>query len=37
MKQHLGRKVNAVIQDKLDDPSFHEGENWVDQWLEKWG
>ena len=37
MKHHLCRRVNAVIQDKLGDPSFHVGEKWVDQWLEKWG
>ena len=36
-KRHLRRRVNAVIQDKLGDPSFHVGENWVDRWLEKWG
>ena len=29
--------MNAVIQEKLGDPSFHVGKNWVDQWLEKWG
>ena len=37
MKCHLHRRVNAVIQDKLGDPSFHVGEIWVDRWLEKWG
>jgi|SRR5882757_3329106 len=36
-KHHLRRRVNAVIQDKLGDPSFHVGEKWVDRWLEKWG
>ena len=36
-KRHLRGRVNAVIQEKLDDPSFHVGENWVDWWLEKWG
>ena len=36
-KHHLCRRVNAVIQDKLGDPSFHVGKKWVDQWLEKWG
>jgi len=36
-KRHLRNRVNAVIQDKLGDPSFHVGENWVDRWLEKWG
>ena len=36
-KRHLRGRVNAVIQDKLGDPSFHVGENWVDCWLEKWG
>jgi hypothetical protein len=36
-KNHLRRRVNAVIQDKLGDPSFHVGEKWVDRWLEKWG
>lgn len=29
--------VNAVIQDKLGDPSCHVGENWVDVWLGRWG
>ena len=29
--------VNTVIQEKLGDPSFHVGENWVDWWLERWG
>jgi len=36
-KHHLCRRVNAVIQDKLGDPSFHVGEKWVDWWLERWG
>ena len=36
-KRHLRGRVNAVIQDKLGDPSFSVGENWVDRWLEKWG
>ena len=36
-KRHLRRRVNAVIQDKLGDPSFRVGDNWVDRWLEKWG
>jgi len=36
-KRHLCGRVNAVIQDKLGDPSFCVGENWVDRWLEKWG
>ena len=36
-KHHLCGRVNAVIQDKLGDPSFHVGENWVDCLLEKWG
>ena len=36
-KHHLHRRVNAVIQDKLGDPSFHVGENWIDRWPEKWG
>jgi hypothetical protein len=36
-KRYLRGRVNAVIQDKLGDPSFHVGENWVDWWLEKWG
>ena len=30
MKRHLHGRVNAVIQDKLGDPSFSVGENWVD-------
>ena len=29
-KRHLCGRVNAVIQDKLGDPSFSVGENWVD-------
>jgi len=37
MKIHLCEWVNAVIQEKLGDPSFHVGENWVNCWLEKWG
>src|SRR5258708_26202344 len=37
MKRYLCGWVNAVIQEKLGDPSFHVGENWVDQWVEKWG
>ena len=36
-KRYLRGQVNAVIQEKLGDPSFHVGENWVDRWLEKWG
>ena len=36
-KRHLHGRVNAVIQDKLGDRSFHVGENWVDCRLEKWG
>ena len=37
MKRHLRGRVNAVIQEKLGDPSFHVGENWVNRWLERWG
>src|SRR5258708_1179447 len=36
MKRYLCGWVNAVIQEELGDPPFHVGENWVDQWLEKW-
>ena len=34
MKHHFCGQVDAVIQEKLGDPSFHVSENW---WLEKWG
>src|SRR5260370_3114512 len=37
MKCRLRGQVNAIIQEKLGDPSFNVGEKWVDQWLEKWG
>ena len=37
MKRYLCGQVNAVIQEKLGDLSFHVGENWVNHWLEKWG
>jgi len=30
-KRHLCNQVNAVIQEKLGDPTFHVGENWVDR------
>ena len=36
-KRYLRGHVNTVIQEKLGDPSFHVGENWVDRWLERWG
>jgi len=36
-KLHLCGWVNAITQGKLGDPPFHVGENWVNQWLEKWG
>ena len=36
-KHYLHGHVNTVIQEKLGDPSFHVGENWVDWWLERWG
>ena len=31
-KYYLHGHVNTVIQEKLGDPSFHVGENWVDWW-----
>jgi len=37
MKRHLCGQVNAVIQEKLGEPSLHVGENWVHCWLDKWG
>src|SRR5260370_6084794 len=36
-KRHLCGRVNAIIQEKLGDPSFNVGEKWVDRWLQRWG